>query len=131
MMSRAEKVRWMFNKRVAPIAIIYIGLCAAPFYFTWSGLCVCAVSIFLTGIGITVGLHRLLTHRSFSTSRFMERLLALLGALAFQGGVIDWVVVHRLHHANSDSDRDPHTPKDSFWRGYVFRFSSCAFSSAI
>jgi stearoyl-CoA desaturase (delta-9 desaturase) len=61
----------------------------------------------------------LLTHRSFSTYRWLERLLATFGTLAFQGGVIDWVAVHRLHHAHSDREADPLSPKDSFWRGYV------------
>jgi len=67
---------------------------------------------------VTVGLHRLLTHRSFSTYKWLERALATLGALAFQDGVVNWVAVHRMHHADSDGDSDPHTPKDGFWRGH-------------
>jgi stearoyl-CoA desaturase (Delta-9 desaturase) len=63
-----------------------------------------------TGMGITVGFHRLLTHRSFQTRKPVEYLLAVLGTMAVQGTVIDWVASHRRHHAHADEDGDPHTP---------------------
>ena len=110
---------WLFHKRILPIGSTYLGLVLAPFCFSVSGVALAVVLLYLTGLGVTVGMHRLLTHRSFSTHRWLERTLATLGALAFQGGVVDWVVVHRIHHAHADTDRDPHTPKDSFWRGHV------------
>jgi stearoyl-CoA desaturase (delta-9 desaturase) len=110
--------RWLFQKRVLPILLTYAGTGFAPFCFSASGALVAATLLVLTGLGITVGLHRLLTHRSFATYPWVERALAMLGALAFQGGVIDWVAIHRLHHAHTDADGDPHSPRDSFWRGY-------------
>jgi len=110
---------WLFQKRILPIALIYAGAAFAPFCFSASGAVVGAALLVLTGLGITVGLHRLLAHRSFATYRWVERALATLGALAFQGGVIDWVAIHRMHHAHSDADGDPHTPRDSFWRGHL------------
>ncbi len=64
----------------------------------------------LTGVGITVGFHRLLTHRSFATYPWIERTFAVLGSLAVEGSVLDWVADHRKHHAFSDKDGDPHSP---------------------
>jgi len=61
-------------------------------------------------LGITVGYHRLLTHRAFQTSRRLRYLFAILGSLAVQGPVIDWVADHRKHHAHTDTEGDPHSP---------------------
>ncbi len=62
----------------------------------------------ITGMGITLGYHRLLTHRSLALPRPLEYAVAMCGVLALQGGPIDWVATHRAHHANSDADGDPH-----------------------
>jgi stearoyl-CoA desaturase (Delta-9 desaturase) len=64
----------------------------------------------LTVIGITVGYHRLLTHRAFETSRAVKVLLAIAGSMALQGPVIKWCAIHRRHHQLSDRDGDPHSP---------------------
>jgi stearoyl-CoA desaturase (delta-9 desaturase) len=64
----------------------------------------------LTAIGITVGFHRLLTHRSFQTSKPLEHAFAVLGSMAVQGPVISWVADHRKHHAHTDSEGAPHSP---------------------
>jgi stearoyl-CoA desaturase (delta-9 desaturase) len=62
------------------------------------------------GLGVTVGLHRHLTHRSFKTHRWLRGLLAILGSAAIEGPVISWVADHRKHHAFSDEVGDPHSP---------------------
>ena len=64
----------------------------------------------LSGFGVTVGFHRLLTHRSFQTSKPVEYLFAILGSMAVQGPVIHWVADHRKHHAHADEEGDPHSP---------------------
>ncbi len=64
----------------------------------------------ITGLGVTVGFHRLLTHRAFQTFPSLERLFAVLGSLSVQGSVLDWVADHRKHHAHSDQEGDPHSP---------------------
>jgi stearoyl-CoA desaturase (delta-9 desaturase) len=64
----------------------------------------------LTGLGISIGFHRLFTHRSFQTTRSLRILWAVLGSLALQGPVIGWVTEHRKHHAYSDKAGDPHSP---------------------
>ena len=73
-------------------------------------LAILAVMYLLTGVGVTVGFHRLLTHRSFQTYVWLERALAVLGSLSVQGSVMDWVADHRKHHAHADREGDPHSP---------------------
>jgi stearoyl-CoA desaturase (delta-9 desaturase) len=62
------------------------------------------------GLGVTVGFHRLLTHRSFKTTAWMRGLLGVLGTMSVEGPVISWVADHRKHHAYSDRLGDPHSP---------------------
>ena len=76
----------------------------------WTDLAILAVMYLLTATGITVGFHRMLTHRSFRTHRATEYLFAVLGSMAVQGSVIAWVADHRKHHAHTDVEGDPHSP---------------------
>jgi stearoyl-CoA desaturase (delta-9 desaturase) len=86
----------------------------------WPDLVVLAITYALTGLGVTVGFHRLFTHRSFKTSPAMRGLLAVLGSAAVEGPVIEWVANHRKHHRFSDQPGDPHSPHlehGGGWRG--------------
>jgi stearoyl-CoA desaturase (delta-9 desaturase) len=76
----------------------------------WIDLAVLALAYLATCLGITVGFHRLLTHRSFQTYRSVRYALAVLGTLAVEGSVIKWVADHRKHHDFADEDGDPHSP---------------------
>jgi stearoyl-CoA desaturase (Delta-9 desaturase) len=76
----------------------------------WHDLVVFAIVYALTGLGVTVGFHRHLTHRSFETSRPVRGVLAALGSAAIEGPVISWVADHRKHHAFADEEGDPHSP---------------------
>ena len=69
-----------------------------------------AVMYVLCGVGVTVGFHRLLTHRSFATYKPLQYIFAVLGSMAVQGPVIGWVADHRKHHAHADEEGDPHSP---------------------
>ena len=73
-------------------------------------LAIAAVMYMFTAVGITVGFHRLLTHRSFQTSKPLEYAFAIFGSMSVQGPVISWVADHRKHHAHTDEDGDPHSP---------------------
>jgi len=73
-------------------------------------LAIAAAMYVLTASGITIGYHRLLTHRSFQTSKPLEYGFATVGSMAVQGPVIGWVADHRKHHAHTDTDGDPHSP---------------------
>ena len=86
----------------------------------WQDVLVLFVTYLLSGIGITVGYHRLFTHRSFKTTRVVRDVLAVMGAMAIEGSVIEWVSTHRKHHAFSDQPGDPHSPHVDHapgWRG--------------
>jgi stearoyl-CoA desaturase (Delta-9 desaturase) len=76
----------------------------------WRDIAIFAVMYVPIGLGITVGFHRLFTHRSFKTSPWLRGLLAILGTMAVEGPVISWVADHRKHHAYSDRLGDPHSP---------------------
>ncbi|MFZ2049696.1 MAG: fatty acid desaturase [Solirubrobacteraceae bacterium] len=76
----------------------------------WSDLVVLAIVYALTGLGVTVGFHRLFTHRSFKTAAPLRFVLAALGSAAIEGPLIEWVSNHRKHHQFSDQDGDPHSP---------------------
>ncbi|GAA3790411.1 MULTISPECIES: acyl-CoA desaturase [Amycolatopsis] len=73
----------------------------------------------LTGLGVTVGYHRLFTHRTFKAAKPVAVVLAVLGSMAGQGGLVSWVALHRRHHECSDREGDPHSPNLSGggWRG--------------
>jgi stearoyl-CoA desaturase (delta-9 desaturase) len=85
------------------------------------------IGFVLTGFGITIGYHRLLTHRSFDTSPFIKGLLLVLGSMAAEGRAVDWVANHVRHHAYSEREGDPHSPTEgllhSHW-GWLFGFTA-------
>jgi stearoyl-CoA desaturase (delta-9 desaturase) len=86
----------------------------------WQDLLALSLTYTLTGLGITVGYHRLFTHRSFKTTRAVRVVLAVLGSMAVEGPVIEWVATHRKHHRFSDHQGDPHSPhldQAPGWRG--------------
>ena len=86
----------------------------------WSDIAVFAILYVLTGLGVTVGFHRLFTHRSFATKRWLRGVFAVCGSAAIEGPVISWVADHRKHHAFSDQPGDPHSPHVDHgvgWRG--------------
>jgi stearoyl-CoA desaturase (delta-9 desaturase) len=85
----------------------------------WHDLALLGVMYVLTGFGITVGFHRMLTHRAFQTSKTLERIFAALGSMAVQGPVISWVADHRKHHAHTDEEGDPHSPHAGYAGGGV------------
>ena len=89
----------------------------APWFFSWSALGVMIFLHWLFGsIGICLGYHRLLTHRSLQVPKWLEYVITTIGALALQGGPIFWVAGHRLHHAHTeDVDKDPYSAKRGFW----------------
>jgi stearoyl-CoA desaturase (delta-9 desaturase) len=111
------------NEMSRPEKIANLGAVALPFLATlaaiallWNrlvsptDLAIAAVMYLLTAVGITVGYHRLLTHRSFQTAKPLEYGFAVLGSMAVQGPAVAWVADHRKHHAHTDAEGDPHSP---------------------
>ena len=97
--------------------LFHAGAIAALFFFSWK---VFFVTVFLywmsTGLGISLGYHRLHTHRSYIVPKPLEYFFGICGALTLEGGPISWVGTHRLHHQMADKPGDPHSPHDgTFW----------------
>ncbi len=102
------------------IALVFVGWQLWEDALRWSDLIVFGICYVLTALGVTVGFHRHLTHRSFKTKRWIRGTLAILGSAAIEGPVISWVADHRKHHAFSDAHGDPHSPHVDHgqgWRG--------------
>ena len=109
-MTRAEK-----NANLAGVVVPFAGVLAAVLLLwnSWvdaTDLALLTAFYLLTAVGVTVGFHRLLTHRSFQTYPWLERTFAVLGSMSIQGSVLDWVADHRKHHAHTDEEGDPHSP---------------------
>ena len=100
------------------VALFHVGAIAALFSFSWTNFWT-AVGLYwvATGLGISMGYHRLHTHRGFKCPLWLEYFFALCGSLSLEGGPIFWVAVHRVHHQKSDQAGDPHSPKHGgfFW----------------
>jgi stearoyl-CoA desaturase (delta-9 desaturase) len=88
-------------------------------FLGWNDIFVFLVMYALTGMGITVGFHRLFTHRAFRTTPAVRGLLAIFGSAAIEGPVISWVADHRKHHAFSDQEGDPHSPHVGHGSGWA------------
>jgi stearoyl-CoA desaturase (delta-9 desaturase) len=105
---------------VPPLLLVLAGWQLWNHGLNWLDIGIFLVMYVPAGIGVTVGFHRLLTHRSFKTSAWMRGLLAILGTMSVEGPVISWVADHRKHHAYSDRVGDPHSPHVDHgggWRG--------------
>jgi len=108
--------------RVTAITIIgfHVGAIAALYFISWKLVAITAVLYWMcTGLGISLGYHRLHTHRSYVVPQPLEFFFALCGALTLEGGPITWVATHRIHHQNSDKPGDPHSPHDGAWWSHV------------
>jgi stearoyl-CoA desaturase (Delta-9 desaturase) len=88
----------------------------------WIDLGLLACVYLVTMTGLTVGFHRLFTHRSFETTHSIQFLLGVLGSMTFQGRLVEWVGRHRLHHQHSDNEGDPHSPHAPRRTGFWGRF---------
>ena len=107
------------------VAVHIIALLAfLPTNFSWSAIAVALFLHWLTGcLGITLGWHRLVAHRSFSVPKWLEYFFVFCGSLACQHGPIEWIGLHRHHHAHSDQPVDHHSSTKGFWwshMGWIF-----------
>ena len=107
------KVNWVYSITIGTIHVLAL-LALFPYFFSWVGFWVMLLGIHIFGQGITIGYHRLLTHRSFKTPKWLERYFAVLGICCFEDTPVRWVVTHRIHHVHSDETPDPHSPIVSF-----------------
>ncbi len=112
----AQRASFLFRLvNLLAVVVPFIGLVAAIVLlwgvgFGWVHLWLLVCGYMLTGLGVTVGYHRLFTHRSFRVNRVVTTVLGVLGSMAVEGPILSWVATHRQHHQHSDRDDDPHSP---------------------
>jgi fatty-acid desaturase len=106
-------------RTISVLLTVHLAVLIAPFCFSWSGLMVGLLLYVMTAMGITLGYHRLLTHRSFTAPVWLQYLMVTCAALSAQSGPAVWVAIHRQHHANSDQEDDPHDASQGFWWSHV------------
>ena len=109
-MSRLQR-----NITLAAVVLPFVGFVAGVVllwndFVSTTDLVILAAMYLPTAFGITIGYHRLFTHRAFEAKPWVRHSFAVLGSMAVQGSVIDWVADHRKHHAFTDTDGDPHSP---------------------
>src|ERR1700746_3431366 len=106
----SQPVNWGVT---AVMVALHLAALAAVFVCTWKAFLLAIVMWWVGGsLGIGMGYHRLLTHRGYKTTKWMEYFLTTCGTLALEGGPISWVATHRMHHQNTDKEGDPHSPRD-------------------
>ncbi len=117
-----EKLNWT---TITGVTIFHILAVAALFTFSWANLVAALIMWWIAGsLGIGVGYHRLLTHRGFKVPKWVEYVLSVMGTFALQSGPLSWVTTHRIHHAFTETDKDPHSPRNgTYWShiGWIFR----------
>lgn len=125
-MSRSEsnvqlKINWTILSFIVAIHVLAI---PTFYYLSWEGFALMMALNFLTNcIGVTFGMHRLFAHRTLKVLKPFEWITALFATLAFQGTIGDWVAHHRMHHAGSDTENDPHDSNRGFFfchMGWLF-----------
>jgi stearoyl-CoA desaturase (Delta-9 desaturase) len=107
------KLERRVNMAAVVIPFLAVALAVPLLWGDWVGpsdVIVFAIMYVLSGFGVTVGFHRMLTHRAFATHPATRYVFAILGSLSVQGPVIEWVADHRKHHAHTDEEGDPHSP---------------------
>ena len=95
---------------IPPLVVVATMVLAWGGWFSWVDLVLFGVMYVITGLGITVGYHRLYTHKSFEARGPVAAMFAIFGSMAAQGPVIWWAATHRRHHQYSDHEHDPHSP---------------------
>jgi stearoyl-CoA desaturase (delta-9 desaturase) len=118
------KKHQMAYANVVGFVIIHLVALTAIFFpqytFSWSAVGVMLLLVWMTGsLGICLGFHRYLTHRSFELPKWLANFFVLMGTLAMQASPITWVGQHRMHHANSDTDKDPYNASKGFWWSHL------------
>ena len=102
------------------LVISHLAGIAALFFWSWPAVITAIILYWVGGsLGIGMGYHRLLTHRGYKVPKVVEYFLVTCGTLALEGGPIQWVTTHRIHHAHTDRNGDPHTPRDGGWWAHV------------
>jgi stearoyl-CoA desaturase (Delta-9 desaturase) len=113
----SRKLNWAI---ISVLTVLHAGAIAALFMFNWRALAATLILYWMAvGWGISLGYHRLHTHRSYKLPRWIEYFFAVCGTLSLEGGPIFWVATHRIHHQFSDKPGDPHSPREGAWWAHI------------
>ena len=117
----SEKIPPAWGTIIYMASIHLVALFAlVPSNFSWNAIGVAFILYCITaGVGITLGFHRLVSHRSFEVPKLVEYFLIFCGTLACQGGPLDWIGLHRIHHQYSDTELDPHDSHKGFYWSHL------------
>lgn len=115
--------RWHFLNTAFLIGTLLLALVLVPIHLVHSQhlgmeIAVCAAMFIAIGLSVTMGYHRLFSHRTYRASWPLRLVMLCFGAAAFQNSALRWSSDHRLHHRYVDSDRDPYTIKKGFWHAH-------------
>lgn len=114
---RKTGINWL---NVIFISLFHVGAVAALFFWSWQAIVAAVLLYWVAGsLGIGMGFHRLLTHRGYKVPKVVEYFLTICGMLTLEGGSVNWVVTHRIHHAHTDREGDPHSPRDGRWWSHI------------
>lgn len=113
-----ERINWRDS---AIIVSFHLLLIPAFFMFSWQNVAAMLIGNWIVGsLGVGLGYHRLLTHRSFKAAKWLEYTLTVFGTMAVQSEPYKWVATHRLHHQFTETDKDPHSTRPGFWWAHMF-----------
>jgi stearoyl-CoA desaturase (delta-9 desaturase) len=114
-----RRIVWRYALPIGIVHALAVAACL-PWLFSWTGVVLLITGIyFYGGLGINIAYHRMLTHRSFQCPRWVERFLVLVGLCCLEDAPGSWVATHRLHHNESDTKPDPHSPLVNFLWSHV------------
>jgi fatty-acid desaturase len=113
------RIYWQYAINLVIIHLLAL-LAFVPWFFSWTGVVACVAGLYVFGtLGINLGFHRMLTHRSLTMPRWLEYCISTLAVCCLQDSPARWVAIHRLHHQHSDDESDPHSPWVNLLWGHI------------
>jgi stearoyl-CoA desaturase (delta-9 desaturase) len=118
----SQRINW---HTIFFVGVFHLFAVWALFTFSWQNLAAALVLWWIAASwGVGIGYHRLMTHRGFKAPKWLEYFMSICGTLALQSGPLSWVTTHRIHHAFTETDKDPHSPRNgTYWAhiGWIFK----------
>jgi stearoyl-CoA desaturase (delta-9 desaturase) len=116
-----EQSRLFINwKNLFIVTTFHLMCILALFFFSWKNFAVMMIGNWIVGsLGVGLGYHRLLTHRSFKAPKWLEYTLTAFGTMSMQDDAMKWVATHRMHHAHTETEKDPHSTRPGFWWAHM------------
>src|SRR5918997_1624295 len=112
-----RKINW---KNLSIVTTFHLLSIPALFVFSWKNLAAMLIGNWIVGsLGVGLGFHRLLTHRSFKAPKWLEYTLTAFGTMSVQDSPDKWVATHRIHHQFTETERDPHSTRPGFFWAHM------------